>query len=40
VTWLLYALGEWKGIGYSASFLWAAAFFAVYEGHQEALMWI
>ncbi len=37
--WLLFAAGRWRAIGYKASF-WAAAFFAVYEGHQEAVMWI
>lgn len=39
VTWLIYLLGAWKPIGWRASF-WAALFFAVYEGHQEAVMWI
>ncbi|MGH9838398.1 MAG: ArnT family glycosyltransferase [Blastocatellia bacterium] len=37
--WLLYAIGRWRIIGYDVSF-WAAAFFAVYEGHQEAVMWL
>src|SRR5215470_3867904 len=36
--WLLFAAGRWRAIGYKASF-WAAAFFAVYEGHSEAIMW-
>jgi hypothetical protein len=36
--WLLFAAGRWRAIGYRASF-WAAAFFAVYEGHSEAIMW-
>ena len=36
--WLLYALGRWPIIGTRVS-LWSAAFFAVYEGHQEAIMW-
>src|SRR5262245_5289865 len=36
--WLVYASGRWRGIGYRVSF-WAAAFFAVYEGHAEAIMW-
>jgi hypothetical protein len=37
-TWLLYAIGlAWLRMR-SAAF-WAAAFFAVYEGHQEAIMW-
>jgi hypothetical protein len=37
-TWLLYAIGlAWPRMR-SAAF-WAAAFFAVYEGHQEAIMW-
>lgn len=36
--WLVYALGlAWTRMR-SAAF-WAAAFFAVYEGHQEAIMW-
>jgi hypothetical protein len=38
-TWLVYALGAWKPIGYRVS-AFAAVFFAVYEGHQEAVMWI
>src|SRR5262245_57906763 len=36
--WLLFAAGRRLAIGYQASF-WAAAFFAVYEGHSEAVMW-
>src|SRR5258705_1011327 len=36
--WLLYALGRWPIIGYRAS-AWSAAFYAVHEGHQEAVMW-
>jgi hypothetical protein len=36
--WLLLAAGRWRAVGYRASF-WAAAFFAVYEGHSEAIMW-
>jgi hypothetical protein len=36
--WLLFAAGRWRAIGYHVSF-WAAAFFAVYEGHAEAIMW-
>src|SRR5262244_2490921 len=36
--WLLFAAGRWPIIGYKVSF-WAAAFFAVYEGHAEAIMW-
>ncbi len=36
--WLLFAAGRWRIIGFKVSF-WAAAFFAVYEGHQEAIMW-
>ena len=31
-------LGAWRLIGYRMS-AWAAIFFAVYEGHQEAVMW-
>lgn len=38
-TWLVYALGYWRPIGYEVS-AWAAAFFAVYEGHQEGIMWL
>jgi hypothetical protein len=38
-TWLVYALGAWRPIGYRVS-TWAAAFFAIAEGHQEAIMWI
>jgi len=38
-TWLVYALGSWPVVGYRIS-AWAAAFFAIYEGHQEAVMWI
>ncbi len=38
-TWLVYALGSWMPIGYRVS-AFAAAFFAVYEGHQEAVMWL
>ncbi len=37
-TWLVYALGSLPRIGWRVS-LAAAAFFAVYEGHQEAIMW-
>ena len=37
-TWLVYALARaWPRLGAGA--LWAAAFFAVQEGHQEAVMW-
>jgi hypothetical protein len=36
--WLLFAAGRWRAVGYRASF-WAAAFFAIYEGHSEAIMW-
>lgn len=38
-TWLVFALGSWRDIGYRTA-AWAAAFFAVYEGHQEAVMWL
>ncbi len=38
VTWLVFALGAWKPLGWMAAAV-AAAFFAVYEGHQEAVMW-
>jgi len=37
-TFLVFALGFWPRVGYRVS-AWAAAFFAVYEGHQEAVMW-
>src|SRR5262245_46156304 len=37
-TWLIFAAGGWRRIGWRAAFL-AAAFFAVYEGHQEAVIW-
>ncbi len=36
--WLIYALGRSEKIGYQVSG-WGAAFFAIYEGHQEAVMW-
>ena len=36
---LLYALSIWRPIGRSAAFL-AACFFAVHEGHQEAVLWL
>jgi hypothetical protein len=36
--WLLYALGGWPIVGPRVS-IWSAAFFAIYEGHQEAVMW-
>ena len=38
-TWLVYALGFWRPLGYAIT-AWAAAFFAVYEGHQEGIMWL
>lgn len=37
-TWLVYALGTWRVIGWRISSV-AAGFFAVAEGHQEAIMW-
>jgi hypothetical protein len=37
-TWLVYALGNWRAIGWRIS-AFAAAFFAVCEVHQEAVMW-
>jgi hypothetical protein len=37
-TWLVYALGSWRIAGWRISAA-AAAFFAVHEGHQEAVMW-
>ncbi len=38
-TWLIFGLGYWTQIGYRVA-AWAAAFFAVCEGHQEAIMWV
>ena len=38
-TWLIYGMGVWGALGYELT-AWAAGFFAVYEGHQEAVMWI
>ncbi len=37
-VWLVYALGAWRPIGWRISAV-AAAFFAIHEGHQEAVMW-
>jgi hypothetical protein len=37
-TWLVYALGAWRIVGWRVAAV-AAAFFAVHEGHQEAVMW-
>jgi len=37
-TWLVFALGWWKPIGWRLSAV-AAAFFAVQQGHQEAVVW-
>ncbi len=37
-VWLIFALGLWRPLGWRLAFL-AAAFFAVYEGHQEAVIW-
>jgi hypothetical protein len=37
-TGLVFALGMWRLIGWRVSAV-AAAFFAVYEGHQEAVIW-
>jgi hypothetical protein len=37
--WLLYALGIWKLVGQKIALI-AACFFAVFEGHQEPIMWI
>jgi len=36
---LVWGTGAWRKIGWKAS-TWAAGFFAVYEGHQEAVMWL
>ncbi len=38
-TWLVYLLGIWRQLGFALS-VWAAGFFAVFEGHQEAVMWL
>jgi hypothetical protein len=38
-TWLVYCLGIWPPLGFPVT-AFAAAFFAVYEGHQEAVMWL
>lgn len=38
-VYLVYALGRWRLIGYRVSFP-AALFFALYEGHQEAVVWV
>lgn len=35
----VFAIGAWKRIGWQST-AWGAAFFAVYEGHQEAVMWL
>ena len=37
-TLLVYALGAWPPLDYKLS-IWAAGFFAIAEGHQEAIMW-
>lgn len=37
-TWLVLALGFWRVIGWRLSSV-AACFFAIYQGHQEAVMW-
>jgi hypothetical protein len=36
--WLVYALGVWPLVGRKVALI-AACFFAVFEGHQEAVMW-
>jgi len=36
---LVYAAGVWIELGVSGAF-WAACFFAIQEGHQEAVMWV
>lgn len=36
---VVWGTGAWRKIGWKAS-AWAAGFFAVYEGHQEAVMWL
>lgn len=37
-AWLVFALGVWRPVGWRVSAV-AATFFAVYEGHQEAVVW-
>ena len=37
-TWLVLLLGAWTAVGWRTA-AFAAAFFAVYEGHQEAVIW-
>ena len=37
---LIYAASAWSEILDASTAFWAACFFAVYEGHQEAVMWI
>ncbi len=37
-TWLVFALGAWRFIGWRVAAV-AAAFFAVHEGHQGGVMW-
>jgi hypothetical protein len=37
-TWMVFALGSWRLIGWRVAAI-AAGFFAVYEGHQEAVIW-
>lgn len=37
-TWLVFALGVWPRIGWRVAAV-AAAFFAIYHGHQEAVTW-
>ncbi|MCZ2151469.1 MAG: hypothetical protein LC126_27315 [Bryobacterales bacterium] len=37
-TWLVFAFGAWRLIGWRLSTV-AACFFAVYQGHQEAVIW-
>ncbi len=37
---LVFAAGAWAHVVDESSAFWAACFFAIYEGHQEAVMWI
>jgi hypothetical protein len=37
---LIYAAAIWREVLDEATAFWAACFFAVYEGHQEVVMWI
>jgi hypothetical protein len=38
-VWAVYAMGSWSKLGWKAA-AWAAAFFAIYEGHQGAVAFL